>query len=99
MQIDTLINKIALSIREFNVPLKTALQQAYAAGHEDGRKSLFMHGEKEVIEHDADMNEIQRYPSVVIAAKKKKVDKTTLYLAIREGRGTRDGHIWKYAEI
>ena len=78
--------------------IKLYLNALWVAGFESGAKSTFSHGEKTVIEYNSKHNEINSFPSVIIAAKRKRVDKTTLYKAIHENRATKDGHFWKYKE-
>ena len=74
------------------------LSRLYIAGLEEGVLSLVDHYKKEVIEYDADNQEIRRYSSVTIAARKVKMDKTTLYKAIWDNRSTKNGHFWRYKE-
>ena len=74
------------------------LDRLYVAGFEEGVASLVNHYKKEVIEYDKNNKEITRYASVTIAARKVKMDKTTIYKAIWDKRPTRNGHIWRYKE-
>jgi hypothetical protein len=74
------------------------LDRLFAAGYDEGSTLMINHNKKEVVECDKNNKEITSYPSVTIAARKVKMDKTTIYKAIWDKRCTRDGHYWKYKE-
>jgi hypothetical protein len=105
MDVERIVNKVLRDliqgqfVREDDEGIvRNHLQRLATACWEEGSKSVFMHGEKEVIEYSKNRVEIARYPSVTIAAKKNNLHKDTLYKAIHEERTTRNGHIWKYKE-
>jgi hypothetical protein len=98
MDQDLLVNKLLLNIREFDVSVKTALEQAYAGGYDARGVELSAHHKKEVIQFNKEGVEIAKFNRVTEAAKKIRCRVAGLYSSIQRGTVTKKGYTWKYAD-
>jgi hypothetical protein len=103
MELERVVNKNLRDLKQFGLikeddegQVRLHLNRLAVACWEEGAKSVFSHGEKEVEEYDTNGFKINDYPSVTIAAKNNGVHKTTLYMAIWKEKPTKNGHSWKY---
>lgn len=95
MDKDIIIGKLVLSVDEFMVPLRTALDQAYAAGWGEGRKSLGGHRRVKIELYVKDCLK-DSFDSEKEASKITRDSESTIKRSLRSGIATKKGHIWKY---
>lgn len=99
MDKDTLIKNLALNVREFGVPVLTALDQAFVAGYETGRKELTAHNTRKVIQYNMKGESIATFYSIASAAKANKYSRDVIDDSV-SGRTsfTKKGYYFRYAE-
>jgi hypothetical protein len=74
------------------------LDRLYTAGWEERNKVWVDKRSLSVIQCDKEGKLIQEYHNVIIAARKSKYSRGTIYTSLKTGNPTNRGHIWKYKE-
>jgi hypothetical protein len=74
------------------------LDRLYTAGWEEKNKAWADKRSISVIQCDKKGKPIQEFHNVLIAARKAKYSRVTIYTSLKTGKPTQRGHIWKYKE-
>lgn len=98
MNQDRTVNKLMLNINEFNLDVRKALEQAYAAGFDERAKDYNQSQEKQVIQEDINHKKVKDYPSMAIAYKTIGMSKSGMISAIKNKLLTRKGYYFRYSE-
>uniref|UniRef100_A0A6M3LRR8 Nuclease-associated modular DNA-binding 1 domain-containing protein n=1 Tax=viral metagenome TaxID=1070528 RepID=A0A6M3LRR8_9ZZZZ len=78
--------------------VKFHLGLTWVAGWEQARMEFAERTEKPVTQYDAGGHKMEDFDSIEKAARQMKCSRETIARAIRTGRRTSRGHIWKFAE-
>jgi hypothetical protein len=70
----------------------------YTAGWEEKNKAWADKRSIPVVQCDKKGKPIQRFHNVLIASRKTKYNRVTIYTSLKSGKPTQRGHIWKYAQ-
>lgn len=99
MEKDILINKLLLNMAEFNLPIETALDQAFVGGIDYARHTMFNHNQRKILYFNKNGALINTFNSIAEAGRKLKIGRGTiddiLYGKTKGRRNT--GNYFRYA--
>lgn len=105
MDKDTTVNKALMSMQMKGIIFEDAvgearifLGQVYVAGYEAGTKITGEHQKREIIKCNNKGKKLAKYGSILEAARRVHCSDRILNRALKSGKATRAGNIWKYAE-
>lgn len=78
---------------------KPFLNAIYTAGYEEGRRSLGIAQERKIEQFNRQGEKIKEFDSILKAAKKVKCSDRLISRALKSGKPTRSGYIWKYTMV
>jgi len=109
MNQDKVINKTLRDLKDFELihpvdsgDIRPFFERVYVAGWEKGweesMNSFGKNRERKVVRYNKQGNLIDEYDSILKAAKEVKYTDRKIYRALKSGKPTREGHVWKYKE-
>lgn len=96
MDKETVINKIELQIREFNMTIPEALNLAYGAGYDARKKDYNQSQEKKVVMENRQHKKMRDFDSMSEARRVVGMSKTGMINAIKNKLLTRKGYYFRY---
>ena len=81
-----------------NGEVKIYLDALWVAGWEQARRENAARTEKPITQYDASGHKMEVFDSIEKAAKQMRCSRETIARAIKMGRRTARGHIWKFKE-
>lgn len=105
MEQDKVVNRVLRDLKlqgliseEANGEVKIYLNAIWVASWEERNKGLADKRSIAVKQFNREGELIQEYHNVLIAARKTKYSRNTIYTSLRTGEPTRRGHIFRYAD-